>query len=134
MTKFQSCKVSAFLGFLLSKFQSVKFSMIPYYRSPISCFLRDIEHIFKMFKQTLDGSAGFLRPRLFQSFHSFDFPKCEISEIQNTFKKELGCSLQLLGVFCCLQRQITLVLAVVDTFENLQFMKLRGFRFSQNES
>ena len=66
---FLSLLVSKLLGFLVSKFQM---SMIPYYPNSISCFLEDIDPIFKMFKNCLDGSPGSFGTYLFETF-IFDF-------------------------------------------------------------
>ena len=78
--------VSWLLGFLVSWFRSFEFQsfnislklcwkvLIPCYHNSISCFLEDIDPIFKIFKNLLDGSSGLFGPRLFHCpFQSFDF-------------------------------------------------------------
>ena len=66
-----------FLGFLVSSFQSFKVSKTlkhltflediePILPNFPFMFFNDIDPIFKMFKEILDGSSGFPGPRLFQ--------------------------------------------------------------------
>ena len=72
---FRSFVVSKFLGFLFSKFQSFKVSLIAGYQTNISWFLEYIDPTSKMFKNSLDGSSGFVGTRLFHSFQTLGFPK-----------------------------------------------------------
>ena len=65
--------VSWLLGFFVSKFRGFKASKI--YQIAISCFLEYIDPISKTFKNLLDGSSGFVGPRLlrFQGFRLSKF-------------------------------------------------------------
>ena len=65
--------VSRFPGFKVPEFQSFKVSTISCYQISISCFLEDIDLIFKIFKISLDGSAGFSGSRLFQNWQNMGF-------------------------------------------------------------
>ena len=80
VSKFLGFKVSWLLGFKVSKFQSFKVSMIPYYQNLISCFLKEIDPISKLFKNLLDGSSGFVGACLFYKIKVFDFQFFEISK------------------------------------------------------
>ena len=70
---FQSFLVSKFLGFNASWFLGFKVSEI--YQIAISCFLEEIDPISKIFKNSLDGSPGFVGTRLFHHFRNLGFPK-----------------------------------------------------------
>ena len=57
---------------------------------PISCFLEDVDPLFKILKTLLDGSSGcvgprLFGPRLFQHVQHFEFTYCEVfgNYIQN---------------------------------------------------
>ena len=49
--------------------------LIPCYQNSISCFLEDIDPIFKISKNTLDGSPGLFGPHRFQHVQYFRFPE-----------------------------------------------------------
>ena len=80
VSKFPGFLVSWLLGFKLSLFQSFKDSKIPYYQMPISCFLEDINLIYKLptnFKTNLND----LSVLVFSELSMFlDFPTFEIYE------------------------------------------------------
>ena len=75
--KFVGLSASWRLSFLVPKLQGFKVSkictmfrwriLIQYYQISISCFLEDIDLIFKIFKKLLDESSEFVGLRLFQT-------------------------------------------------------------------
>ena len=69
-------------SFKVSKIPSFKvfwYMLIQYYQKIISCFLEDIDPIFKMFKNCLNGSPGSFGTCLFGTF-IFDFWNSETSK------------------------------------------------------
>ena len=78
--------VSWLLGFRVSLFLGFRVSLIPYYQNIISCFLADIDPIFKIPKNLLDGSSGFVGPVFSTSLTVFDLQAFEISK-HDIFKK-----------------------------------------------
>ena len=77
--KFRSFKVSKFQRFEDSKFQNLHLMsclriLFPYYQHSISCFLEDIDPIFKIPKNLLVGSLGLFSPPLFKHFQHSGFP------------------------------------------------------------
>ena len=67
-----------FLVFKASWFQSFLFSWFRSFKdlSSIPCFLEDLDPTSKIFKNLLNGPAGFVGARLFFNFQNIEFPKC----------------------------------------------------------
>ena len=78
------------------------------------------------FQELIRGIVGTFGTHLFHSFqkNAFHF---HISK-NSMFENDVGPFLELFGVPWCLQKQIILVLGVMDTSENPKIMKMSGFR------
>ena len=94
---FLSFLVPSFLGFEVSWFQSFRNPMIPYYQMSISCFLIDIDLIFKIFKNLLHGSSGLSAPVFSKTLKLFDVQHFAIDKTIS-FGSDLGFFLDFVEV------------------------------------
>ena len=74
-----SFKVSKFQSFNFLNFQRFKVSKVHKFHF---MFFIDIDPISKIFKNLLDGSSGFIGPRLSQHFQNLRFPNFKDVKIQ----------------------------------------------------
>ena len=89
----------------------------------ISCFLEDIDPIFKISKNCLDGSPGSFGTYLLETF-IFDFKKTRHPTIIN--ENESGLFLICLR-YPSVSKKIRLVLRLRTTSKNREIMKVMGF-------
>ena len=72
--------------FPINVFKSI---LSPYYQNDISCFLENIDPIFKISGQTTNGASVSFGPAFSESSGMLDFQQFEISK-NNTFRTWIG--------------------------------------------